>query len=144
MCYICRGSWYIFILALFMFHSSYAWKDKNIIEVLFTEEQLLIEPIGRSPQTMLIEPSKTSIQDVKKFIATNIGIPVDKQRISYHEEDICDTNPPSLLSIFTKAKTTPVFKVSRLIEISEPPMRTQRGFRYVKLDCHHFALPFGS
>lgn len=94
---------------------------------------------------MLIEPCKTSIQDVKEFIATNIGIPVDLQRISYCGEDMCDTKAPSFLCIFTKAKTTPVFEVSRLIENSEPPVkRTQRGFRYVKLDCHYFALPFGS
>ena len=147
--YICRGSWYIFILAFFMFHSSYALKGNDIIEVLFTEEKLLlIESTGRTQQTMLIEPRKTSIQDVKEFIATNIRIPVDKQRISYHGVNMCDTDAPSLLRIFTKAKAPPVFEVSSLIEDSEPPIkRTQRGFqanRYLKLDCHYFAFPFGS
>ena len=121
----------------FMFHSSYALKDETI-EVLFTEESLRIEAPERNRQTMLIEPHKTSIQDVKQFIASEIGIPLDKQRISYGGEDMCGSNPPSLLHIFTKAKATPVFKVSALIENSEPPKeRKLRGFRasgYVKLD----------
>lgn len=135
MCYICRGSWYIFVLAFFMFHSSYALKDETIIEVLFTEEPLLIEGPERNQQTMLIEPRKTSIQDVKEFIAAKIGIPLEKQRVSYCGKDMCDSNSPSLLHIFITAKATPVFKVSALIENSEPPKeRKQRGFgasRYV-------------
>jgi len=118
-----------------MFHSSYALTDETIIEVLFTEEPLLIEAPERNQQTMLIEPGKTSIQDVKKFIASKIGIPLHKQRISYGGEDMSDSNSPSLLDIFTKAKATPVFKVSALIENSEPPKeRKLRGFgasRYV-------------
>lgn len=109
--------------------SSYALKDETIIEVLFTEEPLLIEGPERNQQTMLIEPRKTSIQDVKEFIAAKIGIPLEKQRVSYCGKDMCDSNSPSLLHIFITAKATPVFKVSALIENSEPPKeRKQRGF----------------
>ena len=135
MCYICRASWYIFILAFFMFHSSYALKDKAMIEVLFTEEELLIESTEGNRETMRIQPGKTSLPDVKAFIATKIGIPVDEQRISYREEVMCDSNPSSLLQLFTKAKAPPVFKVCALVE--PPEERKQRGFqasRYVKLD----------
>ncbi|XP_044184365.1 uncharacterized protein LOC114948243 isoform X1 [Acropora millepora] len=115
--------------------SSYALTDETIIEVLYTEEPLFIEAPEGNRQTMLIEPGKTSIQDVKEFIASKIGIPLDKQRVSYCGKDMCDSNSPSLLHIFTKAKATPVFKVSAMIENSEPPKeRTLRGFgasRYV-------------
>ncbi|XP_074638693.1 uncharacterized protein LOC141897136 isoform X2 [Acropora palmata] len=109
--------------------SSYALKDETIIEVLFTEEPLLIEGPERNQQTMLIEPRKTSIQDVKEFIASKIGIPLDKQRVSYCGKDMCDSNSPSLLHIFITAKAAPVFNVSALIENSEPPKeRKLRGF----------------
>lgn len=135
LCYICRGSWYIFFLAFFMFHSSYALQDKAIIEVLFTEEELFIESTEGDRKLMLIEPRKTSLLDVKQFIAIKIGIPVDEQRICYRGENLCDSNPPSLLHLFTKAKAPPVFKVSAVVEL--PKERKQRGFRgsrYVKSD----------
>ena len=118
-----------------MFHSSYALKDKAIIDFLYSEEPLLIESTKGNRQTMLIEPCKTSIQDVKEFIATKIGIPVDEQRICYRGENLCDSNPPSLLQIFTKAKAPPVFKVSTLVEPpKEGKLRGFRASRYVKVD----------
>ncbi|XP_068675088.1 uncharacterized protein [Montipora foliosa] len=107
--------------------SSYALENKNeVIEVLLTQEELLIDSTGRDQETMLVDPFQTSVEDVKIFIENKMKIPADKRIIIFYDvQNMCDANPPSLSDVFLKAKQKPIFKVyiDRPIKITvlQPP-----------------------
>ena len=124
---------------IFLIHSSYALENKNeVIEVLLTQEELLIDSSGRDQETMLVDPFQTSVEEVKIFIENKMKIPADKQGIFYDQENMCDANSPSLSDVFLKAKQKPIFKVytNRTINITvlQPPNEKKQEVEMMLFD----------
>ena len=124
---------------IFLIHSSYALENKNeVIEVLLTQEELLIDSTGRDQETMLVDPFQTSVEDVKIFIENKMKIPADKQGIFYDQQNMCDANSPSLRDVFLKAKQKPIFKVyiDRPINITvlQPPNEKKQEVKMMWFD----------
>ncbi|XP_068717250.1 uncharacterized protein [Montipora capricornis] len=119
--------------------ASYALENKNeVIDILLTQEELLIDSSGRDQETMLVDPFQTSVADVKIFIENKMKIPADKQGIFYDQQNMCDANSPSLSDVFLKAKQKPIFKVyiDRPIKITvlQPPNEKKQEVEVMLFD----------
>ncbi|KAJ7390216.1 hypothetical protein OS493_026726 [Desmophyllum pertusum] len=92
--------------------SSYALNENEVIQVLNAEEELKIEPVGKDPVTMMVDPRSVSVEAVKDFIANKINIQVDEQLhvLRFKEQDV-DVDSKSLTRMLIKSKQVPVLKV---------------------------------
>ena len=94
------------------FHSSYALENDNeVITVLYKKEELLIESSGNESVTMMVDPLKVSVQDVKDFIEQKFNIGVNEQRLRISGRNVHEIDP--LSKIFLTAKEKPVIRVDK-------------------------------
>lgn len=94
------------------FHSSYALENEGeVIAVLYKEEELLIKSSGNDSVTMMVDPLKVSVQDVKDFIKQKFNIGVNEQRLRISGQNVHEIDP--LSKIFLTAKEKPVVRVDK-------------------------------
>ena len=100
------------------FHSSYALENDNeVIEVLYKKEELLIESSDNDTVTMMVDPLKVSIQDVKDYIEQTFNIGVNEQHLRISGQDVDENDP--LSNIFLSTKKKPVVRMDKTVNGSE-------------------------
>lgn len=99
------------------FHSSYALENDNeVIEVLYNKEELLIESSGNDSVTMMVDPLKVSVQDVKDFIEQKFSIGVNEQHLRISGQNVHEIHP--LSNIFLTTKEKPVIRVNKDVAVN--------------------------
>lgn len=97
-------------------NSSHAMENANeVIEVLYTKEELMIGSLGKEPITMPVDPCTLSVQDVKDFIAQNLNIPVSEQYLRFNGQNVEEID--LVYDLFIKSKGSPKIKVDKDREI---------------------------
>lgn len=92
--------------------SSHAMENANeVIEVLCTEEELVIESPGTNPITMTVDPLETSVEDVKNFIRKKWNIPVPEQLLRFNGQNVEEID--LRYDVFVKSKGVPKIKVDK-------------------------------
>ena len=93
-------------------HSSHAIENTNeVIEVLCTEEELMIESSGCDPITMTVDPLQISVEDVKDFIGQKWNIPMWKQYLRFNGQNVEEID--LVYDLFIKSKGRPKIKVDK-------------------------------
>ena len=93
-------------------HSSHAIENTNeVIEVLCTEEELMIESSGSDPITMIVDPLQISVEDVKDFIGQKWNIPMSKQYLRFNGQNVEEID--LVYDLFIKSKGKPKIKVDK-------------------------------
>ena len=87
----------------------------EVIEVLYTKEELMIEPKGRDPITMTVDPFNLSVSDMKDFIEQELNIPVSEQYLRFNGQNVEEIN--LLNELFLKSKESPKIKLDKDREI---------------------------
>ena len=105
-------------------NSSHAIENANeVIEVLYTKEELMIESIGKEPITMPVNPFTLLVQDVKDFIAQNLNIAVSEQYLRFNGQNVEEID--LVYDLFIKSKGSPKIKVDKdrdiKIKVSSSP-----------------------
>ena len=97
-------------------NSSHAMENANeVIEVLYTKEELMIESLGKEPITMPVNPFTLLLQDVKDFIEQNLNIPVSEQYLRFNGQNVEEID--LVYDLFIKSKGSPKIKVDKDREI---------------------------
>lgn len=92
--------------------SSHAMENANeVIEVLCTKEELVIESPGTNPITMTVDPLETSVEDVKDFIRQKWNIPVPEQLLRFNGQNVEEID--LRYDVFVKSKGVPKIKVDK-------------------------------
>lgn len=92
--------------------SSHAMENANeVIEVLCTKEELVIESPGTNPITMTVDPLETSVEDVKDFIRQEWNIPVPEQLLRFNGQNVEEID--LRYDVFVKSKGVPKIKVDK-------------------------------
>ena len=89
--------------------------DNEVIEVLYTKEELMIESKGRDPITMTVDPFNLSVMDVKDFIEQKLNIPVSEQYLRFNGQNVEEID--LLNELFLKSKESPKIKLDKDREI---------------------------
>lgn len=89
--------------------------DNEVIEVLYTKEELMIESKGRDPITMTVDPFNLSVTDVKDFIEQKLNIPVSEQYLRFNGQNVEEID--LLNELFLKSKESPKIKLDKDREI---------------------------
>lgn len=87
----------------------------EVIEVLYTKEELMIESTGKEPITMPVNPFTLLVQDVKDFIEQNLNIPVSQQYLRFNGQNVEEID--LVYDLFIKPKGSPKIKVDKDREI---------------------------
>lgn len=87
----------------------------EVIEVLYTKEELMIESLGKEPITMPVNPFTLLLQDVKDFIEQNLNIPVSEQYLRFNGQNVEEID--LVYDLFIKSKGSPKIKVDKDREI---------------------------
>ena len=97
--------------------------DNEVIEVLYTKEELMIESKGRDPIPMTVDPFNLSVTDVKDFIEQKLNIPVSEQYLRFNGQNVEEID--LVYDLFIKSKGSPKIKVDKdrdiLIKVSLNP-----------------------
>lgn len=92
--------------------SSHAMENANeVIEVLCTKEEIVIESPGTNPITMTVDPLETSVEDVKNFIRQKWNIPVPEQLLRFNGQNVEEID--LRYDVFVKSKGVPKIKVDK-------------------------------
>ena len=83
----------------------------EVIEVLYTKEELMIESPGRDPITLTVDPLEISVADVKDFIGQKWNIPVSKQYLRFNGQNVEEID--LVYDMFVKSKGSPKIKVDK-------------------------------
>lgn len=83
----------------------------EVIEVLCTKEELVIESPGTNPITMTVDPLETSVEDVKNFIRQKWNIPVPEQLLRFNGQNVEEID--LRYDVFVKSKGVPKIKVDK-------------------------------
>ena len=93
-------------------NSSYAMENGyEVIEVLYTKEELMIESPGRDPATMTVDPFWISVEDMKEFIQEKWNIPVPEQYLRFNGQNVEEID--LVYDMFVKSKGTPKIKLDK-------------------------------
>ena len=75
----------------------------------------MIEPKGRDPITMTVDPFNLSVRNVKDFIEQELNIPVSEQYLRFKGQNVEEID--LLNELFLKSKESPKIKVDKDREI---------------------------